>query len=1512
MDESKSTMDERKNIMDESKSTIKKLFQFLREFNLSKTRPQLNISSYKQVLWFDEVPKEKECYVVTRSIQAENNHYNKWIEIKKPKRNPYPIPPKEIKPWLEERVLNQYTKEPQLFSYIIPEPKEGFIEHKNFEQAEEEKEKVFLKDCPEVKNTFEDYIKEKWHPWSQEEKRLEAVLKVYNRFYEMYQNNKNQGEVYQIVLGLGFLCAKNQKGQDIKRHIVTAPVTIDFHPATGTITVKPADQDVELSLEMDMFRENEKPDICDKLNIKLSELNNDFWKTDPFYNCLKSWLNSYDSNGQFREILDKPSLSESFTTLTVSPAIILRKRNERAFIKFYDSIINGIESKTSLSPCFNYLINKIPGHHQKVADSEGKKEIKQALSEKHYFPLPTNKEQENIINKILYHDQVIVQGPPGTGKTHSIANLICHFLAEGKKILVTSQTDRALRVLRNKLPEKIKLLCIEILGKDQQSFQELKKSFEAINTKYQERSDDQINIQAIIHKLEDKDNQLKASLADIKNKLINLKQHETKKYEKLFGFWTGTPAVIARGVKEQEQTHLWIKDFFNTKSSVECPISNQEAKEFFNIIRSLKTIEDSVLKEPIEFLNNIFTPQQLEQKIKTEKEETKTIEKYKAFEKMQNTSYYEQLNDPDFNQLYNTISSLCSKVESLLNRNEEWSKRALNNCFADKDREWRHLFDSTNTILSENKNIFHLADKIKKITIPDYLRDELSIVNLLKDFFDKYQFNNQVPWSWYQLKPKVVRELKKIKMDGQNIASYEDVKKFQNYVKAKHSLGELNNLWKNYGIETNTHKPPFIKNFHIFKDFLEPLEECLSIHKRIEEVNKILSQSNIPKPQWTIDFIKESMKIVQYIKANNNLKKTKLDFERAILSLTPYENQKNEFAKNIIVAYKNRDGVFYKDILNKANNFKIKKQEFSRLCRIKDKLNNKNFYKKLRMDIENPVWEKRLSSFKSAWAWQRADQWLKEQTSEEFVKNLNQEKKDLLQQQKNNMERLVSEKAWDFCLSNLTNAELSSLKGWIQSISKMGKGKGITAGKHRKTAKKRMEECKTTIPAWIMPLYRVVENINPANEPFDIAIIDEASQTGPDGFLLNYLAKKIIVVGDKEQISPENIGLTDDDVEIHKKKYLSGINFSDYIGREYSYYDYCETLFTGSHVQLKEHFRCMPEIIQFSNRISYSGTPLIPLRQFGSSRLDPLKATYVASAISKIGSGKDPQNEQEAKALVAQIKKCISNPAYDGKTFGVIVLQGKAQIQVIESVLSEIDKKDIEERNIHVGTAYSFQGDERDVIFLSMAVAKDWNIASLTRENHKKMYNVAGSRAKDQMWLFHSVELNDLSQSDYRRQLLSHCMSDSEKITTWPPDELENLYRRIKETRNKNPDNAPELLNRPGESFGSWFEARVFYKIALKGYQVLPQHKVSNYRIDMVIVGAEGRLALECDGDYWHEGVEKEMEDLDRQGQLERCGWTFWRLKESAFNRNEEEALKSLWELLDKMKIYPLSEPGKP
>ena len=75
---------------------------------------------------------------------------------------------------------------------------------------------------------------------------------------------------------------------------------------------------------------------------------------------------------------------------------------------------------------------------------------------------PANKAQLRIAQDIEQNNAVEVQGPPGTGKTHTIANLIGHFLAQGKTVLVTSEKIKALSVLRDKLDEEIRPLCVPV------------------------------------------------------------------------------------------------------------------------------------------------------------------------------------------------------------------------------------------------------------------------------------------------------------------------------------------------------------------------------------------------------------------------------------------------------------------------------------------------------------------------------------------------------------------------------------------------------------------------------------------------------------------------------------------------------------------------------------------------------------------------------------------------------------------------------------------------------------------------------------------------------------------------------------------------------------------------------------------------------------------------------------------------------------------------------------------
>ncbi|MDO8640183.1 MAG: AAA domain-containing protein, partial [Nitrosarchaeum sp.] len=178
-----------------------------------------------------------------------------------------------------------------------------------------------------------------------------------------------------------------------------------------------------------------------------------------------------------------------------SPVIFARKRNNDLWSKYAGIIRRDVE-QNSVEP--TEFITDLVGEYGESNDETGLgseenfKDVSIKESEL-FFPLPWNDEQKRIAERLDANYGVVVKGPPGTGKSHTIANLISRFLAQGKSVLVTSQTSKALEVLRDKLPENIRSLAVSQLHQTakrddilQQSISEISSNLGERHTKFSE------------------------------------------------------------------------------------------------------------------------------------------------------------------------------------------------------------------------------------------------------------------------------------------------------------------------------------------------------------------------------------------------------------------------------------------------------------------------------------------------------------------------------------------------------------------------------------------------------------------------------------------------------------------------------------------------------------------------------------------------------------------------------------------------------------------------------------------------------------------------------------------------------------------------------------------------------------------------------------------------------------------------------------------------------------------
>src|SRR5438874_2160658 len=250
----------------------------------------------------------------------------------------------------------------------------------------------------------------------------------------------------------------------------------------------------------------------------------------------------------------------------------------------------------------------------------------------------------------------------------------------------------------------------------------------------------------------------------------------------------------------------------------------------------------------------------------------------------------------------------------------------------------------------------------------------------------------------------------------------------------------------------------------------------------------------------------------------------------------------------------------------------------------------------------------------AAWIWRQLNDEL-DRRAEMSLETLQSKIEKLREHLRRVTVDLIDGRAWSWQARRTSPRQRQSLVGWLDTIRRIGKGHGIRVGLLRAEAARKMSECRSAVPVWVMPLSRVVENFDPRLTRFDVVVIDEASQSDVMALVALYLGKTVLVVGDHEQVSPSAVGQDLGIIQNLIFQYLQGIPNSDLYDGQISIYDLARQSFGGT-TCLVEHFRCVPEIIQFSNMISYDWR-IKPLRDASRVHLLPHTVAYRVSGDRK-------------------------------------------------------------------------------------------------------------------------------------------------------------------------------------------------------------------------------------------------------------------------------------------------------
>lgn len=1325
------------------------------------------------------------------------------------------------------------------------------------------KREMVWKEEREPPLSFHEYS-ERWKGWATEEAKRRRTIEIYSKLFELQRTLQSEGGEAQceLVWGYGLALHRTSAGK-IEYPLVSRAVEVEIEEQEGhAIVIRPRDTPWRLELgAFHVANNGGAAHLEDRFAQELFEKSSSYtpFEHEPFRELFHAAVSHLDPAGRLLSRKTDSTLGSSLPpatsslTLTDTWVIFSRKRNTSFFKRDLGKLKESLSSYPTSGAVSEFV--KEPSDEPRERSRKQYRGLLGGIDHEEtvedlYFPRPYNEEQLSIIRELDREQGVVVQGPPGTGKTHTIANIICHYLANGKRVLVTSKGEAALSVLRDKIPVSIRSLVISILTNERQGLKQLEAAVRKIAgevtgldaEKLKEEIGECRNAIDTLHReLALCDRELKSNAG---RHLTSIKVGE----EELF------PEILSRSISPLLPLPQWLD---------ECtPKEGELSEELLMRCRAARIR----LKSSLQYLPHLERLSALVHA--PEKEEIDEILSAVGTRQSLNARGATLLEGIELEPLRERLDRVRRVFLQLGATGDNWLLSLLQEGDDYRREVAATLRDEIVELVRERGSNGHTA-------VEGY--GEALDSPPLKEAIARGAEGKKVVGFFTRHKSVLREQLGAIKVDGEVASGQEDWQKVLATVelsqKARRLWSRLKTLVREYGQELDEIPPSS------YLRFLEVvggrIELGLAAAKDIAVLQRKLHLScNIE----SITRITDSVSYTEYTQRIDG-------FIDQIEPLTTLPGEIGSVWRSLLNALSGSGEAA--PVVEKIEELKRRLQEVrpdlelvSSVAAMVEREGGELWARRIRevpADRDDTVIEE--NSF-SLWRAAIALGKLRGLPAQPQAKKLQELRERCETHLAREYERLVELSTLVSLKEKLSPRLKSALQSYMSALKDIGSGKGVRAERYRADARAAMEVANRAVPCWIMPHWRVSETLPPECGLFDLVIIDEASQSDIWALPALLRGKKILVVGDDEQISPTTF---EEEREILKLKnlYLTDQPFASLMLPGKSIYDLSKAAFPAL-IMLREHFRCTEPIIEFSNKLCYGGEVKCVRIPKQSERIDPpLVDVFVSD-----GYRKGDTNPSEAYSIVTEIVRLVSDPAFQGRTIGVISLLGRAQAKLISDLLmTHVGEERLMQHDIVCGDAMTFQGQERDIIFLSMVVTPE-EVVAQTRRDIRQRYNVACSRARDRMYLFRSVQREDLKHGDLRASLLDHFTSPLRQDRT-------------------------RIINQR-DLCESDFEREVFDELVQRGYRTFSQVKVGSYSIDIVVEGDEDRrLAIECDGDRYHT-PDRWHADFIRQRTMERIGWRFWRCWGSTFALDRQGCIEDLLGTLESMGILPVGYGESP
>ncbi|MEU4624434.1 AAA domain-containing protein [Actinoplanes sp. NPDC023801] len=1294
---------------------------------------------------------------------------------------------------------------------------------------------------------FATWRDEVWRPWSQLTAATEQTRELHRRLFDRMHQLDMAAATTELVWGHGIL-ETSIDGARVRYPLVATPVMIEYDADLALITVSPAGPSrlqAEALAGLDERHLAQLSALTGPGGAVEVDLWNDVDRRELFERALTRL-------GFDRTVVAADGEKPAAEAFIRDAAVLFARPRQRQLRGFLESMRDRL---TGGEPGGVGALAAIVAHEpSRLLMPDDKPESWDRVGERLLMPLPTNEAQESIARRLAHHRNVAVQGPPGTGKTHTIRNLICHLMANGKRVLVVAQKEEPLRVLRDGLPEEVQPLCLAVLGRTTDQLVQLQLAARELSDRAATLDQDaeERRVDRLTRNLQEAERELTAATAGLRL----IAESEAQMYQ--IGGVALLPAEVGGWLRERAAAHGGIPD----PISGPAPLTIEEFATLLKLAVRLTPDDRAAAMRPLPEISDLpdaaTAAAGRERMARTEENLSRLADQGvdMAAVRAEGRSGMASL-----------LTELREAVSWLRRREGTWTDR-LGRLL--DDPHWRTLWNDqvvvTETLFAELATLTRDVSG-HRIVVPEPILAEpkllLTRLAEIRQRFEAGRGLNRI------LHAGLYRLADEVRVDGEPLRTVADVDVAQKAVRRAQARQRLGEAWFEWVQRLAVPEPaggwgdPEIWAGGLLADANQSLDFDLNrwppLARRLAEL--------VPQRELAVDAERLAgvAEVLEAVAEVFGLEKT-VALEKAVADrVAPWPH--------LAEAWRTLDD--WDDAIAEVRRLVLLQPDVMRFDAA---------YR--RLAVVAPEWAAQIAGGEhpvvsgqaclEAWEWRRAETWFDGVVGDVDPAVLARR----VERARDRIRRLTSElvvaSAWLEVSRALDDRRRAALADWTTALRKIGKGTGRNAATWQAHAQRAMESAVTAVPVWVMSVDRAIEQFA-GGARFDVVIVDEASQADLFALPVLSLAERAVVVGDDQQIGPQ-LGFVGS-VNGLIKRHLTGVPSAEHFDPESSLYDHAVRR-SPERILLTEHFRCVPQIIEFSSRNYYDGK-IRPLRA-DRPALPPIQTVHCPDGVRQPLAGYGDVNLEEATALVERVTKIVADPRYDGRTLGVIsLLSSSGQAGwLLEQLREAIGEDEIQARRLRVGDAYTFQGDERDVVLVSMVVSEnDPRIAAFTKRDYHRRINVAASRARDQLWIFHSVRPGALLADDARGRLLSYAIDLPAEAAT--PD--------------------------PSAHCESDFEREVLKLLVGRGYRPVPQFRIGGYRIDFVLNAPDGRrLAIECDGDTY-QGPEQWESDMRRQSVLERVGnCVFVRIRGSVFAREPEVAMHPVWQRVEELEIAPV------